>query len=251
MTRTVTDAALMLSVMSEPDVRDWTALPHDPVPYHQSLARDLSGLRIAWSPTLGYARVDDEVAELCERASRVFTSLGARVETVERPFDDPTALISRHRAALTHYAFRAFGDDQLALMQERVAQIIRRSRESNAMADYLDLEAERAKFGARLNAFHADYPLLLTPTVAAPPFDAESASPPGYEDSLDWYPFGVPFNFTRQPAASVPCGFTRAGLPVGLQIVGPIHADLLVLQAARAFEQAQPWAATRPSLFDR
>lgn len=250
MARTVTDAALMLSVMGEPDARDWTALPHDPVRYDQCLERDLSGMRIAWSPNLGYARVDDEVAEICERACRVFASLGARVETVERIFDDPVPLISRHRAALTQYAFRSFGEDKLALMQERVVQIIRRSRESNCLPDYLDLEVERAKFGVHLNAFHNDYPLLLTPTVAVPPFAAELGNPPGYGDSLDWYPFGVPFNFSRQPAASVPCGFTRAGLPVGLQIVGPSHADLLVLQAARAFERAQPWVGTRPAGFD-
>lgn len=81
--------------------------------------------------------------------------------------------------------------------------------------------------------------------MTVPPFPTDRDGPPGYKP-FEWWPFTAPFNFTRQPAASVPCGFTRSGLPVGLQIVGPMHADLLVLQAARAFEQARPWSGTRP-----
>jgi aspartyl-tRNA(Asn)/glutamyl-tRNA(Gln) amidotransferase subunit A len=250
MTRTVTDAALMLSVMSEPDPRDWGALPYDPVRYHERLDRPLAGMRMAWSPTLGYARVDDEVLELCERASRVFTRLGARVETVPHVFDNPHPLIAKLRDAVTNYAFASFGDDKLALMEPRLAAIIRETRKVNSVTDFLAVENERARFGARMNAFHGEYPLLLTPTMAVQPFSADLDSAPGYGETGDWSPFTAPFNFTRQPACSVPAGFSRAGLPVGLQIVGPMHSDLLVLQAARAFEQAQPWAAARPGCLD-
>ena len=250
MTRTVTDAALMLTVMSEPDPRDWGALPHDPVPYHQRLDRPLDGLRIAWSPTLGYARVADEVLDLCERAAQAFTRLGARVETVPRVFDNPHPTIARLRDAITGYAFASFGDDKLALMDPKLAAIIRATRQPTPLAEFLAVENERAQFGARMNAFHRDYPLLLTPAMAVPPFSTELDSPPGYGETSEWSPFTAPFNFTRQPACSVPAGFTRSGLPVGLQIVGPMHADLLVLQAARAFEQAQPWAAARPECLD-
>lgn len=251
MTRTVTDAALMLSVMSEPDPRDWGALPYDAVRYHERLEdRPLAGLRIAWSPTLGYARVDDEVAALCERAAQVFTRLGARVETVPHVFDDPHPMIAKLRDAITSYAFASFGDDKLALMDERLAAIIRAARQAPPLAEFLAVENERAKFGARMNAFHRDYHLLLTPAMAVLPFSTGLDSPPGYGETSDWSPFTAPFNFTRQPACSVPAGFSRSGLPVGLQIVGPMHADLLVLQAARAFEQAQPWAAARPACLD-
>jgi aspartyl-tRNA(Asn)/glutamyl-tRNA(Gln) amidotransferase subunit A len=250
MTRTVADAALMLSVMSEPDPRDWGALPCDPVRYHERLDRPLAGLRIAWSPTLGYARVDEEVLALCERAARVFEQLGACVEAVPKVFDNPHPLIARLRDAVTHYAFASFGDDKLALMDERLAGIIRETRKVDSVTDFLAVENERAKFGARMNAFHRDYPLLLTPAMAVQPFSTELDSPPGYGETGDWSPFTAPFNFTRQPACSVPVGFSRAGLPVGLQIVGPMHSDLLVLQAARAFEQAQPWAAARPTCLD-
>jgi len=246
MSRTVEDAALMLSVMTEPDPRDWGALPYDATPYHQRLSRPFEGLRVAWSPTLGYARVDEEVAALCARAAAVFGELGARVETVAHVFDDPLPLIDRFRDALTHFAFQAFDEGRLALMGERVAAMIRRSRARSSVTDHLAAEAQRAVFGARMNAFHQSHDLLLTPAVAVPPFPAEASHPDGYPDSMAWYPFTSPFNFTRQPAACVPCGFTRAGLPVGLQIVGPAHADLLVLQAAHAFERARPWRHLKP-----
>lgn len=245
--RTVEDAARMLAVIGEPDARDWGALPHDPVRYHAALERPLAGLRLAWSPTLGYARVDEEVRALCEQAALALTGLGAQVQTVDEVFESPLPLIERFKDALTNYAFQSFGEDRLALMDERLARTVRHSRQSVSVTDHLAVEAQRAAFGARMNAFHRSHDLLLTPVVAVPPFDADLTQPPGYSDSTEWYPFTSPFNFTRQPAASVPCGFTRAGLPVGLQIVGPAHADLLVLQVAHAFEQARPWRGQRPA----
>lgn len=245
MTRTVTDAARMLTVMSQPDPRDWTALPYDPVQYHESLDRSFAGMPIAWSPTLGWARVDDEIVAICEQAVQNFARMGARVQTVPHVFDDPLPLIAQLRDAVSHFAFQSFGEDKLAVMDEKVAAMIRETRKVDSVTDFLGVETERAKFGARMNLFHREFPLLLTPTVSVAPFSADLPAPPGYEGQNSWWPFTVPFNFTRQPAASVPCGFTRAGLPVGLQIVGPMHADLLVLQAARAFEQAQPWAGRR------
>ncbi|WP_051236341.1 amidase [Ottowia thiooxydans] len=247
MSRTVEDAALMMTVVSEADPRDWSALPHDPVPYHTSLERPLDGLRVAWSPTLGYARVDPEVQAMCERAASVFRELGAQVITVDTVFENPLPLIERFKDALTHFAFQSFDEDRLSLMDERIVRTIRHSRNTVSVTDHLAIETQRAAFGARMNAFHQSYDLLLTPTVAVAPFSAELSQPPGYADSPEWYPFTSPFNFTRQPAASVPCGFTRAGLPVGLQIVGPAHADLLVLQTARGFERARPWRQARPA----
>jgi aspartyl-tRNA(Asn)/glutamyl-tRNA(Gln) amidotransferase subunit A len=236
--------------MSEPDARDWNALPHDPTRYHERLERSFDGVRIAWSPTLGYANVDPEVLEICERAAQLFKQLGARVETVPHVFDDPRPAIGKLRDGVSHFAFASFGEDKLAIMDPKVVEMIRRTRNVNSLVDHLAVETERAKFGARMNAFHLDYPLLLTPTMPVAPFSADLENPPGYSDSYQWLPFTVPFNFTRQPAASVPCGFTRSGLPVGLQIVGPMHADLLVLQAARAFERAQPWSGKRPTVLD-
>jgi aspartyl-tRNA(Asn)/glutamyl-tRNA(Gln) amidotransferase subunit A len=108
--------------------------------------------------------------------------------------------------------------------------------------DLLDAQQKRGALGVHMNLFHRDYDLLLTPTLAVPAFDVGKEFPEtsGGKRWTDWTPFTYPFNLTQQPAASVPCGFTQAGLPVGLQIVGPRYADALVLRAARAFESARP-----------
>ena len=109
--------------------------------------------------------------------------------------------------------------------------------------DYLSALGRRAELGAGLRRFHESYDLLLTPTLPLAAFAAgvERPDPARQPRWLNWAPFSHPFNLTQQPAASVPCGRTAAGLPVGLQIVGPMHGDALVLRAARAFETARPW----------
>jgi aspartyl-tRNA(Asn)/glutamyl-tRNA(Gln) amidotransferase subunit A len=99
---------------------------------------------------------------------------------------------------------------------------------------------KRGALGAQMNLFHRDYDLLLTPTLAVTAFDVGREFPPGNKRWTDWTPFTFPFNLTQQPAASLPCGFTKAGRPVGLQIVGRRYADALVLRAARAYETANP-----------
>src|SRR5690606_37924444 len=97
---------------------------------------------------------------------------------------------------------------------------------------------------------HQDYDLLVTPTVPIPAFSAGREVPEDWEHPqwTSWTPFTYPFNLNQQPAATVPCGFTQAGLPVGLQIVGARHADTLVMAAAKAFQEARPWMDTRPQL---
>ena len=107
--------------------------------------------------------------------------------------------------------------------------------------------ALRMEMGARMGRFHTTYDLLLTPTMPIAAFEAGLESPPHLagERWTSWAGFSYPFNMTQQPAASVPCGFTGAGLPVGLQVVGPRHSDARVLAACRAFEIARPRAARR------
>jgi aspartyl-tRNA(Asn)/glutamyl-tRNA(Gln) amidotransferase subunit A len=94
-----------------------------------------------------------------------------------------------------------------------------------------------------MNIFHRRYDLLITPSVAVPALrvGTDVNDPVREKEWIDWTPFSFPFNMTRQPAASVPCGLTRSGLPIGLHIVGRLYDDALVLRAARAFEAAQPF----------
>lgn len=247
MTRSVVDAALMLSVIARPDPRDWSALPYQKIDYPALLQRaNLQQWRIAWSPTLGYARVDPEVADLAEAAVERLAEWGARIEKVESVFEDPATFLETFKHGLTDYAFRHLDERSLEQMDPDLAEEIRQSRGASLRA-HLDAEMARAALGRRMCAFHQDYDLLLTPTLAGPPFPVELQSPEGY-GRYEWLAFSYPFNLTRQPAASLPCGFTDAGLPVGLQIVGPMYADLLVLQAAHAFERILPWADRRPNL---
>ncbi|WP_430397239.1 amidase [Ferrovibrio sp.] len=249
MTRTVMDAALMFSVISRPDSRDWEALPYDPVQYQDNLAADPKNWRIAWSPTLCGARVDPEVAALTERAAKVFESLGAKVELVEKVFDDQRDLMHKLTRGLTDYAFHKFTPAQLSVMDRDLVKRIEESRGTTAI-EHFDAEMQRAQLARQMNEFHQRYDLLLTPVTCVPAFDAAGDAPEGY-GAREWYPFTPPFNLTRQPAASLPCGFTAKGLPVGLHLVGPRHRDLLVLQASWAFEQAAPWLARRPAVAER
>jgi aspartyl-tRNA(Asn)/glutamyl-tRNA(Gln) amidotransferase subunit A len=113
--------------------------------------------------------------------------------------------------------------------------------------------AVRNELGTRMGEFHRRHALLLTPTLPIPAFPAgqETPDPDRERRWTSWTPFTYPFNMTQQPAASVPCGFTSDGLPIGLQIVGPRHADAEVLAAAHAFQQATDWHMRRPPLLDR
>jgi aspartyl-tRNA(Asn)/glutamyl-tRNA(Gln) amidotransferase subunit A len=247
MTRTVDDAALMLDVISRPDARDWFALPYDERDYREGLNDGIEGLRIAFAPTLGDASVDAEVAEIVARAVAAFDELGAHV--VEAA-PDPGDVASIERMHWWTGATRVVGSIALERRKRIDPGLLRIAENAAAFTldDYLAAVEARATLGAALKQFHAQYPILLTPTVPIPALVAGRLAPAQYGD-VDgdwtvWAPFSYPFNLTQQPAASVPCGFTRDGLPVGLQIVGPMHDDRLVLRVARAFEKARPWQAS-------
>lgn len=246
MTRTVDDAARMMTVLSRPDPRDGATLPFEDIAYHQKLDADPTGWRIAYSATLGFAQVDPEVAQIAAGAVRAFIETGAKVDQVAHVMDDPALLMGKLLRGFTAYAFRHLSEDRFAEMDPAVAANIRESRDAD-LTTHFDAELERAALLRQMIAFHKDYDFLLTPTLCIPPFSAD-IDRPETETRRSWTGMCVPFNLTRQPAASVPCGFTKAGMPVGLQIVGPPGADLAVLQAARAFETARPWAQHQPDL---
>lgn len=244
-TRTVADAALMMSVIAQPDVRDWEAETAPPPPYHQKLDdADPSRWRIGWSPTLGYVNTKPEVIAHVEKAAEAFAAMGARVERIEHVIDDPWPLLARFKRGLTAYAFRNLPPSRYSEMDPALVAEIEQSKGAD-LIDHLDAQMERAALARRMAAFHQSYDLLLTPTLAVPPFEVGRNAPEGYS-GRSWYGFTYPFNLTRQPAASVPCGLSADGLPIGLQIVGPPRNDMLVLQAARAFERASPWPHTAP-----
>jgi aspartyl-tRNA(Asn)/glutamyl-tRNA(Gln) amidotransferase subunit A len=242
MTRTVGDAALMLNVLALPDSRDWFALPYDGRDYRIGLDDGVRGLKIAFSATLGYVDVEGEVTALAARSAGAFIELGAVVEEVDPGFADPIDIFRAHWYVGAANLLRGFSDDQRARMDPGLEEIAAEGSKTPLM-DYLSAVARRAELGAAMRRFHETYDLLLTPTLPLAAFAAgvERPDPARQPRWINWAPFSNPFNLTQQPAASVPCGLTAAGLPVGLQIVGPMHGDALVLRAARAFEAARPW----------
>jgi len=249
MTRTVADAALMMNVCAGPDERDPASLPAERVDYVRSLRGSLKGLRLAWSDDLGFAEVvDPEVAAVCARAARAFRDLGCRVEEVTPRWPSP---------------FEAWSDIFCGGIATRLAPYLDRRTEidaglakiidgtlRNPPTKYVQAWLDRLAWWQHPRAFFEKYDLLLTPTIACPPFKVGLDNPSEIAGRpvvpYAWLPFTYPFNLTGQPAASVPCGFTGDGLPVGLQIVGRRFADVAVLQAAAAFERLRPWADRRP-----
>jgi len=243
MTRTVEDAALMMNVITLPDARDWHALPHDARDYRVGLDHGVKGLRVAWSADLGYAKVDPEVKRIVEKAVATFAALGAHVEAKDPGFEDCGPLFAAHWFPGAAAIVRGIPAAKRKLVDPGLLETAR-AGEKYAAADLFAAAAQRGALGVQMNRFHETYDLLLTPTLPLAAFEAgrEVADVLRQKRWTDWSPFSVPFNLTQQPAASIPCGFTRRGLPVGLQIVGPKHADALVLRAARAFEAVHPIA---------
>lgn len=244
---TVEDSAIALDVLSGQDNRDWTAGPRPERPVWSTLRAGVAGMRIAYSPTLGFASVDPEVAAIAAAAARSFTELGARVETVDPKFDDPVEAFHVLWFAGAAASVAGLPEEKLALMDPGLREACAEGASRSAV-DYVAATAVRAEVGRIMGEFHDHFDLLLTPTMPIAAFEAGVEVPPGSPARrwTDWTPFTYPFNLTQQPAASVPCGFTSAGLPVGLQIVGPKFADARVLTASYAFEQARPWQGTRP-----
>lgn len=247
--RTVEDAALALDVITGPDERDWSALAAPSSPFRFDLETPLTGLRVAYSRDLGFVKVDREVAELVDAAVRRLAELGAVVEETDPGFEDPVAAFECLWFSGAAKATEHLTEEQRALLDPDLAQVCVEGRRYSAQ-DYLEATARRMRLGVAMGQFHERFDLLVTPTMPVVAFDATVQVPEGWpgERWTSWTPFTYPFNLTQQPAISVPCGFTAAGLPVGLQIVGPRHADRRVLAAAKAFQDATDWWRRCPEL---
>jgi aspartyl-tRNA(Asn)/glutamyl-tRNA(Gln) amidotransferase subunit A len=247
MTRTVADAALMLDVLAGPEVRDWTALPPADTDYQEAMEGGVEGLRVAFSPDLGYVDLDPEVREAVGAAARAFQEMGAEVEKTDPGFEDPIGYFDTHWYAGAANALRDYDEKAREQMDPGLIEIVGEGAGYSVM-QYLEAVSRRSELGIRMGKFHADYDLLLTPTMPIPAFEGDGEVPEGWSHRrwTSWTPFTYPFNLTQQPAASVPCGFTRSGLPIGLQVVGARFEDALVLRAAHAYQTARPLADRRP-----
>ncbi len=251
LTRTVADAALALSVCAGPDPRDQYSIPADGADYLKAVRGGVKGLRIAYSDDLGFVdALDAEVRAVCGQAARVFRTLGGRVETVSPGWPSPRECWYEIFCGGLTTRLAPFGHRRDAI--EPGLRQIMEAMLANPPTKYVQAWFDRLAWVQRPRALFEKYDLLLTPTIACPPFACGLDNPTEIGgkpiDPYGWVPFTFPFNLTGQPAASVPCGFTADGLPIGLQIVGRALDDATVLRAAAAFERARPWAARRPPI---
>ena len=240
-TRTVQDAALMSAVIARPDARDWYRIPSPGIDFAGAAAGAVAGWRIAYSPDLGYARVDPRVAELTERQLKVFESLGATVEIIDLDLSDPIEIMQPLWSVALALAVDSIAPERQALLEPALVEIARAGFGLSAL-EYRRLEQRREALARTLCNLCERYDLLVTPQMPITAFAAGHEVPPDtdYRRWWEWSPFTYPFNLSQQPTATVPCGLID-GRPVALQLVGAKFNDAQVLRAAAAFEAAQPW----------
>ena len=264
LSRTVEDAALMLGVMAGPDPRDPFSLPDDGADYLAATRRSIAGLRIAYNPNFDVFPVEEGVRAVVGGAVRAFEAAGAHVEEavvgLTHPQQELCAIWIRQvgvRYAEISENFKKNGVDLLGEHRDdltpQLVQILERGQRMSALDYKLDEVVRSEVFDAVQDLFER-YDLLVTPTLAVPPFDnatdGNTVGPSrvnGEEvDPLLGWCLTYPINFTGHPAASVPAGFTDEGLPVGMQLVGRRFADEVVLAASAAFERVKPWHSSYP-----
>jgi aspartyl-tRNA(Asn)/glutamyl-tRNA(Gln) amidotransferase subunit A len=252
MSRTVEDSALMLSVIAGPDPRDRHTIPIE-FDWMAALKTEFKGKRIAFSEDWGYAAVDPQVREITRAAARVFeTDLGCTVDEVDPGWEDPYAAFWGLVALESDLAgMRKWLPDHAHHMSPHLVDFLMRPWTAE---DLTNANIARKALCTRMAHFMQDYDLLLTPTLAVPPFAVGSQGPEKVDGRIvhpvAWLCFTFPINMTGQPAATVPAGWTADGLPVGLHLVGRHLDDPTVLAASAAYEAARPWKDRWPKLVE-
>jgi aspartyl-tRNA(Asn)/glutamyl-tRNA(Gln) amidotransferase subunit A len=246
-TRSVEDAALMLTVLTGYDPRDSYALPREQRDWRIGVERGVVGMRIRYAATIDGALVDPRIAAVVRQAADVFTELGAHVEEGELPVAEAgEALFVAYRVWV-----RSLIDSiPIAQRSEMDSGLLSIAEDSTGvgLTDFLAAFRIKERVTADLNEYFQSCDLVVMPSVPILPFAVNRLVPESgaYTSWFDWTPFSAPFNFTRVPAASIPCGSVD-GLPVGLQVVGPLYREDLVLAGCRAFEVVRPIGLKMPA----
>ena len=239
MTRNVDDAVAMLEVISQPDLRDWHQLPPLSHTYRDGLDDGIQGWSIAVSRDLGQLHVDDEVVDAFERAVALLADLGAIVQWIDPPVPPCEELFNRHWYAGAANLLATIDEHDHHNIDPGLREIAAQGECLSAW-ELRQASLDRGTLGAAMQSFFASYDLLLTPSTTLTAFDVSHEVPPGSQLKrwIGWAGMSYPFNLTQQPAASLPCGQTVDGMPVGLQLVGAKYRDGAVLRAAKALEHA-------------
>ena len=249
-TRTVRDTALALRVSAGSDDRDPLSIAAPPEDYEAVLGGGLRGARIGVSADLGLGAADPEVAKAFDAALDVFRDLGAEVRPVEidaSPYQDAEWVL--WRALYVGLADLIDLERWRSELTPELVEIIDAGQSLSAR-EYLRSQLQWSGFYETMRVYFVSHDFLVTPTLRCPAFPVGRLGPEGADAGhpiLGWF-LTYPFNMTGHPAASLPCGFTARGLPIGLQIVGRRHADGDVLRASAAFERVRPWSDRRPEI---
>lgn len=248
--RTVLDTAMALNVTAGPDPRDWRSLPAEARDYTVGLDAGVRGWKIGLSLDLGHVKADPEVRELVAAAAKRFEELGAHVEEVGPMFEP----LQEHFEPLWIGSFATRFRQIPTQLHDKLDPGLRALMEKGlaiTLADYARAFEARSRLARDLALWHRNYDLLLAPVAptAGPPVETlyNSEAFPRWTKGA---PYTLPCNLTGQPAASMPAGLTKAGLPVGIQIIGAPRADEAVLRAMRAFESASGWTWPQPKVLE-
>lgn len=256
MARTVADAALMLSIIAGPDDRDRHSLPKEEgFEWMKSLKGDLKGLKVAYTLDWGgYAPVDKRVRKIVTDAIKVFErDLGCKVEEANPGWSNPYEAFWGMVARETDLRGMRAMEKKLG---EKMTPHVRDFLKTEWTAEqFTDAMVQRKAVNNKMWRFMRKYDLLLTPTLAVPPFEVGIQGPTNIDgkevEPFEWLHFTYPLNLTGQPAATAPAGWTDDGLPVGLQIIGRHLGDAMVLRASACFEAARPWKNRWPPLLEK
>ena len=254
LSRTVRDAAIFLHAMSGPHPDAQPGTVQEPPPdWVSALEQGVRGLHIGWSGDLGSALVEPEVRQAFERSVGVFEELGASLEPASVRLDAAALhdTLRRLRGPASHLQYGHLLGEHGDMMMHYVRDSIEDGGKVTGQ-EYAVALAELHRFRAQIDDYFAKYDLLLTPTVSVLPFpgsqrptviDGQESDP-----MSGWYAFNYPFNMSGNPAATLPCGFSSEGLPIGMQIVGRSGDEAGIFRASAAFEEVRPWAGRRPPL---
>lgn len=252
MGRTVDDVALQLSVLAGPDPRVPNCLPEPGSDFRVNLERDFRGVRVAWSPTLGGYPVDAEITAVLEKQREVFSDLGCTVEEADPDLADADEIFHVFRAYKFASDYKQHYESNRDKLKQTVIWNIEEGLKLSAM-DLASAELKRTKLHERMANFFSRYDFLLCPVTSVAPFSIDQEyvteiNGKKLDNYIQWMATCYAITVTGHPAISVPAGFTNAGLPVGLQIVGGYRQELSVLQIAKAFEDATQFGRQRPAV---
>ena len=239
MTRHVKDAALMMNHLSRPDARDWFSLPESEVDYTKGLGKSLKGLRLAYSPNMGFdVEVEPAITKAVAKAVKLLAKAGAEVTEIDPGFEDPAGMFRVIWWSGVRAAFRHLPEEKLGLLDLGLRDVFEQSKSITA-DELMAANKARAELGSHMRQFMMRFDALITPTLPITAFTAGQLQPGPVDNTgkwVNWTPFTYPFNLTQQPAASVPCGLAPNGLPMGLQIVGRMFDDQTVLRISAVAE---------------